>query len=84
MIQKYVYGAPFPTDAVTADIPEGSGAFPHGTVSVDGGFCFTYVMDDEDIVYGLGEANRGIKSSKSDSAVIHRAAKTRYFLYCPE
>lgn len=60
MIQKYVYGAPFSTDAVTADVPEGTGSFPCGTVTTDEGFCFTYVMDDEDIVYGLGEANRGI------------------------
>ena len=60
MIQKYVYGAPFSTDAVITDVPEGKGAFPYGTVSTDEGFRFTYVMDDEDIVYGLGEANRGI------------------------
>lgn len=60
MIQKYVYGAPFSTDAVIADVPEAKGVFPHGTVSTGEGFCFTYVMDDENIVYGLGEANRGI------------------------
>ena len=60
MIQKYVYGAPFSTDAVTADVPEGTGAFPCGTVTTDEGFCFTYVMDDEDIVYGLGEENRAL------------------------
>ena len=75
MIKKYVFGTPFPTEAVTADVkavtvgrPEAEQteeAFPFGRISIseaDGetGFTFTYVMDDADIVYGLGEANRGI------------------------
>lgn len=31
-----------------------------GSVDTKEGFCFTYRMKAEDIVYGLGEANRGI------------------------
>ena len=60
MIQKYVFGTPFFTGAVTEDINRSEGAFPHGTISTDSGFCFTYGMDADDIIYGLGEANRGI------------------------
>ncbi len=60
MIQKYVYGNPFPTEAVAADVSLGEGAPVHGSIDEKNGFCFTYVMDEQDIVYGLGEANRGL------------------------
>ena len=60
MIQKYVFGTPFSTGAVTEDITRSEGTFPHGSISTDSGFCFTYGMDADDIIYGLGEANRGI------------------------
>ena len=60
MIKKYVYGTPFCTDAVISEVPAASNPFPFGTVCTDNGFSFTYVMDPDDIVYGLGEANRGI------------------------
>lgn len=60
MIRKYRYGAPFDTEAVTVKIETANGAFPYGKISLEKGFDFTYVMDEDDIVYGLGEANRGI------------------------
>ena len=60
MVKKYVYGNPFNTEAVVASIPQENGNAAVGTVQTDNGFSWTYVMNDEDIVYGLGEANRGI------------------------
>lgn len=60
MVRKYIYGDPFETEAVTADIAAEKGNPPYGAVSLDGGFCFTYPLAEEDVVYGLGEANRGI------------------------
>ena len=60
MIQKYVYGTPFETEAVLTPLPAASGAPSYGRVSLDDGFCFTYEMADNEIIYGLGEANRGI------------------------
>ena len=60
MIRKYTYGAPLQTDAVTLDIPAENGLPSYGTISTQSGFTFTYTMADDDIVYGLGEANRGI------------------------
>ncbi len=60
MIRKYRYGAPFDTEAVTEKVETANGAFPYGKISLEKGFDFTYVMDEDDIVYGLGEANRGI------------------------
>ncbi len=60
MVKKYVYGNPFNTEAVAAAIPQEDGALTAGTVSIDDGYTWTYVMDADDIVYGLGEANRGM------------------------
>ena len=60
MIRKYTYGAPLRTDAVTSEIPAESGALSYGAVCTKDGFSFTYTMDDNAVVYGLGEATRGI------------------------
>ena len=60
MIRKYRYGAPFNTEAVTEEIKTANDAFPYGKISQEEGFSFTYVMEEDDIVYGLGEASRGI------------------------
>ena len=60
MIQKYVYGSPFETGAVTEALEPASGSPKHGSISLNNGFHFTCEMEEEDIVYGLGEANRGI------------------------
>ena len=61
MIQKYVFGTPFETDAVITPIPAAQGRPPFGMISLEEGFSFTYTMEKDDIIYGLGEANRGIK-----------------------
>ncbi len=60
MIQKYVYGTPFETEAVIADLPLSAGTPVYGTIRTDQGFSFTCTLAPDDIVYGLGEANRGI------------------------
>lgn len=60
MIQKYVYGKPFSTEAVVTEVPAGEGTPAYGKVDTEKGFCFTYIMEETDIVYGLGEANRGL------------------------
>ena len=58
MIQKYRFGAPVPTCAVTEDIPVSGGEMPFFTVRDDG--QLTYRLSENDIVYGLGEQVRGI------------------------
>ena len=60
MIAKYVYGVPFPTEAVAGEAAIASGSLPIGEVSTEDGFRFTCRLEKEDIVYGLGEANRGL------------------------
>ena len=60
MIRKYTYGAPLRTDAVTSEIPAESETLSYGAVCTKDGFSFTYTMDSDAVVYGLGEANRGI------------------------
>ena len=51
---------PSDTEALIEKFDSADGEFPYGKISLDGGFHFTYIMDEDDIVYGLGEANRGI------------------------
>ena len=60
MIKKYVYGEPFETEALTENIETAEGKPGYGEICAEDGFSFTYIMDEEDIVYGLGESNRGI------------------------
>ncbi|MCQ2531155.1 MAG: glycoside hydrolase family 31 protein [Saccharofermentans sp.] len=57
MIKKYIYGNPFPTEAVVENIEVASGEQEVFKLE-DGAFLFT--MSDDDIVYGLGEQIRGI------------------------
>ena len=58
MIKKYIYGNPFPTDAVVKDIEKSEDKMPF--FETDGHGKFTYNLADNDIVYGLGEQIRGI------------------------
>lgn len=60
MIKKYTYGTPFPTEAIITAFDSEEGTPEFGRINCEKGFSFQYDMDDEDIVYGLGEANRGI------------------------
>lgn len=58
MIQKYVYGHPFPTDAVVKEIETAKEPLPFFETDNQG--SFTYTLAEDDIVYGLGEQIRGI------------------------
>lgn len=73
MITKYCFGIPFETEAVTKELPatkvtssiltkdNSKELFPFPfTVTTEQGFLLSYDMKEEDIVFGLGEANRGI------------------------
>ncbi|MCI5996596.1 MAG: alpha-glucosidase, partial [Blautia sp.] len=60
MIQKYVYGTPFETEAVIAETAEGKGIPAYVRVSLENGFRLDYVMDKDTVVYGLGENVGGI------------------------
>lgn len=62
MVTKYVYGEPFETEAVAEKMSAEKGRedIGIGAVSLENGFTFSCAMEEEDIVYGLGEANRGI------------------------
>lgn len=54
MILKTTFGAPFDTQAITAAVEEGP--IRHFSVANEKNLLtFTYVLDKEDIVYGLGE-----------------------------
>lgn len=58
MIKKYVYGDPFPTDAVVKRIEGSEDMLPF--FETDNNGVFTYALSEDDIVYGLGEQIRGI------------------------
>lgn len=60
MVKKYVFGEPFETEAVTIPVEQTQGIMEFGKTEIQDGFSFTYRMDDTDVIYGLGEANRGI------------------------
>ncbi|MCR5795934.1 MAG: alpha-glucosidase [Solobacterium sp.] len=61
MIRKFTMGAPFPTGAVTGTVPaSGWDRFPYIYNTEDGKFVFTIPLEPDEIVYGLGEAPRGI------------------------
>lgn len=60
MIWKFKYGKPFETEAVVESMKETEGNPPFGTVSLKDGFCYRYELSKNDVVYGLGEAVRGI------------------------
>ena len=85
MIKKYTYGTPFPTESVTEQFAASEGMPEFGTIHLKEGFSFTYRLRDEDIVYGLGEANRGINkrgyqyiSNNSDNAHHHEDVYSLY------
>lgn len=58
MIKKYVYGNPFPTDAVVESIEKSEDKLPF--FEVNGNGEYVYHLLEDDIVYGLGEQVRGI------------------------
>ena len=61
MIKKYTCGTPINTEAVVKTFQsEGLGSFPFEHTLAEDKFSFTFTMEPDDIVYGLGEAPRGI------------------------
>ncbi|MDE5697246.1 MAG: alpha-glucosidase [Lachnospiraceae bacterium] len=66
MVKKYVFGSPFETEAVTAGIEAAEYARQEVcedipmNISLENGFCCSCHINDTDVIYGLGEANRGI------------------------
>lgn len=62
MVEKYVFGSPFETEAVIEKITPKTDAttIVCGKITVENGFCYQYQMEETDVIYGLGEANRGI------------------------
>lgn len=50
MIQKYVFGTPFETEAVTASLPAAAGMPAYGSIDLETGFCYTLTMDEDTIV----------------------------------
>ncbi|MDE7204449.1 MAG: alpha-glucosidase [Lachnospiraceae bacterium] len=62
MVEKYIFGSPFETEAVMAEMEaaEYTGKVICGEILLENGFCYRCQMDDTDVIYGLGEANRGI------------------------
>lgn len=61
MIKKYTLGRPIDTEAVVQEIaPSDFAKFPFLHRIDDGKFIFKFHMEKDDIVYGLGEAPRGI------------------------
>lgn len=62
MIKKYIYGNPITTNAVAAtDIITSDEELQYfNEIEMGGDIILSYTMNNDDIVYGLGEANRGI------------------------
>lgn len=61
MIRKYTYGCPFSTDAVVQDIRGEGRELPYLERKEEGGkLIFSFHLEEQDIVYGLGENVRGI------------------------
>ena len=60
MIRKYIFGKPFETEAIVKKVEPEQGMPTYGQISLEEGFSYTYPLAEDDIVYGLGEANRGL------------------------
>lgn len=60
MVKKYSFGTPFDTGAVTEKLQSETTAIPYFSVEENEGITFKIKLGDTDIVYGLGEATRGI------------------------
>lgn len=57
MVGKYVFGSPVETGAILEQIPLSEGKIPHFDFD---GRTFSCKLGENDVVYGLGEAVRGI------------------------
>lgn len=61
MIHRYDFGSPIDTGATVRSLPVSGGTLSYFTVSRrDESLCFSLSLQEDDIIFGLGEANRGI------------------------
>lgn len=60
MVKKYSFGTPFITGAVVEKINVDNTPVPYFEVCEKEGITFSLKLNEKDIVYGLGEASRGI------------------------
>ena len=61
MIFRYDFGHPYDTGALVQQLPVCDGPVPHFTVAVkDGQVSFTTQLGEEDMIFGLGQAVRGL------------------------
>lgn len=60
MLRKYVFGTPFPTEAVVEEAEEGKNGLPFTVEKAGEGLLFRCPLGKKDIVYGLGETMRGV------------------------
>lgn len=60
MIKRYKYGEPINTESVIKEIPVSNQSIEYFNVLDEEKLTFTYTMEEEDIVYGLGENINGI------------------------
>ena len=66
MIRKYTFGTPLPTDAVVLSLPAENGPVPFLDLTRDGSkVILTRQLQPEDVLFGLGEAVRGINKRGS-------------------
>ena len=82
MVKKFVYGTPFETEAVVKEIPSSEGNPDYGTFSTENGFSFTTKLADDDMVFGLGEANREMEDEYEIEFYIAREYRRNG--YCEE
>ena len=61
MVKRYTTGEPINTEAVVKAVAASDFSdFPFEHKTENGQFVFSFKMADDDIIYGLGEAPRGI------------------------
>lgn len=60
MLEQVIFGAPIETDAIVKKIPNGTGVKHFNVEQTESSLIFTYKLNKEDVVYGLGETVRGI------------------------
>ena len=62
MIRRYTFGTPLPTGAVVRDLPAEAGALPYFDTqrAEDGSVVFSVSLHPEEVLFGLGQAVRGI------------------------
>ena len=62
MIRKYTFGKPLPTDAIVQSLPPEKGSLPYFSVQTgeDGSLTLSLSLHPEEVIFGLGQAVRGI------------------------